>query len=77
MPETESKVITEMPRLHNQDKLSETTREKQTEGWKLSSMAEKEEDEDYKDFRDFDLCFSSSPHCGHIVLCPCLQIRVY
>lgn len=33
MPETESKVMTEMPWLHIQAKLSEATREKQTEGY--------------------------------------------
>lgn len=65
-----------MWRFHIQEILSEATIEKQTveDEWTLTSKAEKEEDEDYKDSQGLDLCFGSSQNCDHILLCPDLQM---
>lgn len=50
--------------------MSDATREKQTvqEEWKRRSRAEKEEDEDYKDFQGMDLCLPLTALWPHLTL---------
>lgn len=77
-PEKESKIMAEMPKLINPRKaFRRHQRDRDCPGRiRTQKYRRQEEDEDDKDLQGLDLCVCISPRCGHILLCPCLQITV-